>query len=193
MAISPPYPVSGIINDVDGSTVLENVRVTAFNSNTNEWMIGKGAISSNSLGEYTIDLANFSSGYTDNDVIFILAYIGKYKSMEYRITVDTAIGSTTQTIIMHWQEYFVAPTDDLIQVTRLRAYSASNNHTSALTVDLYARKDDVLRKRIRIQANDEADTFFGGLGIDFEGGIAVIHGDDTADRTQVTMKTDDTR
>ena len=50
-----PYLISGTVNDLDGSTLVENINVDAYNSNTGEWI--KVKATSNSIGEYVLDAA----------------------------------------------------------------------------------------------------------------------------------------
>ena len=84
-----PYPVSGYIYESDGSTALENAVVTARNVRTGEFLSLKSV--SNSAGEYIIDLANFSSGYNNGDLVRIYAY----EPSGYFYLGNTTINATT--------------------------------------------------------------------------------------------------
>ena len=91
-----PYPISGIVYDIDGSSVVEGATVTVYNETTGEEL--SESVTTNSNGEYTVDLANFPSGYSDGDVIVVKATkSGTDKIKEYRTTVDTSQGSEGKT------------------------------------------------------------------------------------------------
>lgn len=70
-----PFAVSGIVYDVDGSTALEGVKVGAYNQTNAEWLPSSAQSTTNSNGEYTIDLANFNSGWSSGDIIYVYAKI----------------------------------------------------------------------------------------------------------------------
>jgi len=78
-----PYPISGVVYDTDNSTVVELATVLAYNQTNNESL----SVTTNSSGEYSLDLANYDTDWTAGDVIFISAFIGQ-KSVDYRTTVS---------------------------------------------------------------------------------------------------------
>lgn len=63
---SLPFPITGTITDSGGS-VAGSVTVYARNETNNESI----SVTTNSSGEYTLDLANFSSGYLTSDYVTI--------------------------------------------------------------------------------------------------------------------------
>jgi len=86
------YPISGVVKDSDNSTLLEGATVTAYNE-TNEEEISITS-TTNSVGEYTLDLANLTtSGYADEDYIVLkVTYPDSDKIAQYRFQVDTDVG-----------------------------------------------------------------------------------------------------
>ena len=93
-----PHPVSGIITDSNGSTP-EGTVVIIFNIRTN----GKITGTTNSSGEYTLDLANSSEAeYADGDEILIRALInGEHIRMqEIRKTISTSTGFLNQDLTL---------------------------------------------------------------------------------------------
>ena len=178
-----PYPISGHVYDTDASTAVQGAHVSVYNSRTHESFLGQGT--TNASGEYTVDLANLPSGYADGDVVYLLTWYGR-KSVEYRITVDTSIGSSEQDMTLHFQDYF--PGDQV----RLQAYSISNQHASALRVDLYQREDDTVIISVNVPTADTKTAHFGRRGIVFKGGIAIIPSDYTKNRLSIALKSDDT-
>ena len=98
-----PYPVSGIIKDVDNSTVLKDVIVTAYNETKNEEITVTST--TNSSGEYTLDLANFPTDYENGDTIILKATkSGTDKIKEYRFTIDTGEGSEEKNLTLTYYD-----------------------------------------------------------------------------------------
>lgn len=84
---STPYPVTGIIYSLDGSIAEASATVTAINTSTGE----RTSETTNSDGQYILDLANFASGYSDGDSVVIRATNGT-NSVTTMIGVDETIG-----------------------------------------------------------------------------------------------------
>lgn len=93
-----PYPISGKIYDTDGSTALQGVLVGARNITANEYLPASAQAVTNSSGEYTIDLANLTSGATKGDVIEVLVFKPSGRYAIYETIVDTATGAETKNI-----------------------------------------------------------------------------------------------
>ncbi len=85
---STPYPISGTVKDAD-SVALNNVIVSIINIDTNEEL----TVTTNALGEYVVDLANLTSGYTIGDIISIYASYGRYYDEEFHTTTTDLSGS----------------------------------------------------------------------------------------------------
>jgi len=82
-----PYPISGLVYDTDGTTLLQSVRVSLTNT-TNTSSLDT---TTNSSGEYLFDLANLSNGYSNGDIISLYVSYGRYYT-EVLHTVDTSSG-----------------------------------------------------------------------------------------------------
>jgi hypothetical protein len=82
---SETFPVSGHLYLEDSVTVCEGGIITAFNNETEEEILTTST--TNSLGEYTLDLANFLSGWTAGDYIVLKATKGnKIQQMGFTIS-----------------------------------------------------------------------------------------------------------
>lgn len=172
------YPVTGAVNDVDGSTALVGVTVRVRNVTKGEYMEG----TTESDGSFSIDLYNFPTEPETNDKLQITAYTGK-KSTELRHTVNLGVGAyDTGTINLHW-------TQAILGTARLFAGIFSNQDDSAeYYVELYDREnDDKIVPRIDINSNSSIPFNFGFKGLEFEGGICVIRENDGANTVEVCM------
>lgn len=90
-----PHPVSGNIFDTDGTTPINNVRVSILNAVTNE----AKAVLTNQSGEYLVDLANYPSGFTDGDDISIYASYGRnFKESVQIVNINTGYTEADLTI-----------------------------------------------------------------------------------------------
>jgi len=100
-----PYPISGIVYDIDGSSVVSGATVTAYNETTGEELPTNAVATTNDSRAYVIDLANFPSGYSDGDVIVVKATkSGTDKIKEYRTVVDTSQGSEEKDLILTYYD-----------------------------------------------------------------------------------------
>jgi len=89
-----PYPISGIIYDSD-SEVLNGVTVSVINTDSNEEL----TTTTNSSGEYILDLANLTSGYRNGDLISIYSSYGRRYSEQFH-TVVTSTGYGTKNLTL---------------------------------------------------------------------------------------------
>ena len=95
---SIPYTLTGIIRDVTNA-VLENADVQIYLLRTGEAISG----TTNSAGEYIIDLANMEEEYTANDEIQITAYKKAgdiIRFQQIRRTIDVNSGYTEQNMTL---------------------------------------------------------------------------------------------
>lgn len=91
---STPYPISGTVSD-NSSTLLNGVLVSVVNTESNEEL----TTTTNSIGEYAVDLANLTSGYTIGDKISVYASYGRYYDEEFHTTASSpGYGSVTLTL-----------------------------------------------------------------------------------------------
>lgn len=97
---SSSYPISGVIKDIDNSTLLSGVTVTAYNDTTDEEI--SITSTTNSVGEYSLDLANLVSGYSNGDYVVLKATSGD-KIQQYGFTV-TSTGYEEHNLVMTYQD-----------------------------------------------------------------------------------------
>lgn len=96
-----PFPVSGTITDMNASS-LEGATVYVYDLNNQE---GRQA-TTNSSGQYSVDLANMVNDYEDGDRIIIEAF----KTNPYRYARHEFILSTTDgSFVVEFKGGFKAP------------------------------------------------------------------------------------
>ena len=81
-----PFPIDGIVLDIDGSTALNAAKVIVLNATTAERTSGI----TNSSGQFILDLANLTSGYSNGDKLQITAFYGTgtaIRSLSKRYTI----------------------------------------------------------------------------------------------------------
>jgi len=138
--VNTSYPVSGVVTDQAGAN-LEGARVTVYNKTKDQWLresVHGGT--TNSSGQYTIDLGNQITQWEDNDVIFLVFYErdadgAKFSNAEYRFLIDEGAGSTTQNAVIHSGPAMTGR-------GKVLSVSLSNTTGSALWVQLYDRFND---------------------------------------------------
>uniref|UniRef100_A0A6H1ZRV1 Uncharacterized protein n=1 Tax=viral metagenome TaxID=1070528 RepID=A0A6H1ZRV1_9ZZZZ len=176
-----PYPISGYVYDIDGITVLANIKVTAINTTQGNRLPNTAIATTNSLGEFIIDLANLPTDYANNDKIHIVAYTIK-KSLDSRHTVDTVAGSYSHNMVLHWTTAHLAD-------CYLVGIVVANSYTGGLYVDLYDRGQPEHRIiRIEVAAGETESVFLGDSGKFFTGGICKSLEDETSERINVFTK-----
>ena len=174
-----PYPITGIVTDVDGSTLMASATVRVIDVTLGENI----EVTTASDGSFSADLANLTSAYSDDDAIQVVVYDSdKVKSTDFRHTVDTGTGNyDVGTIYMHW-------TKPILGTSRLLALIASNKSDSAeYTIDLYDRTNDHKILTFDIDTNDPFSPNLGFKGLDFPGGICVIRESDAANTVEIQM------
>ena len=91
-----PYIIQGIVYDTDGTTTLSNVRVTARNERTSQTI----SQNTNASGEYQLDLANLSNGYSNGDIITIYVIFTNLEDFIEHIVVESEGGATSQNLTL---------------------------------------------------------------------------------------------
>ncbi|MBW6469624.1 MAG: hypothetical protein K0A90_00200 [Methanosarcinaceae archaeon] len=140
-----PYPISGVVYEIDTSTVKASATVIAYNQRTTETV----TVTTNSSGEYSLDLANLSSGYNSGDVIFISAYFGN-ESIDYRTTTsasDTVGGSETKNL------YLMFGPSHAYFDTKLLSGIVTNAAAAVGYMKFYDRTNDLEIMDIRVVAS----------------------------------------
>jgi len=89
------YNVSGKVYASDGSTAFPDVEVIVRNTTTNSEI----SDTTDSNGDYSVDLADLSGGYDNGDSLEITANLGSFYNQE-TATVNTGVGSTTQNLTL---------------------------------------------------------------------------------------------
>ena len=172
------YPITGIVYDTDGSTLMTSGNCKLFDVTTGE------SISTNiaSDGSFSIDLANLTS-YSNEDKLQVVLYDStKTKSTEFRHTVNTGLsGYDAGSLYMHW-------TVPILGDSTLMGLVISNKSDSAeYTVDFYDRKYDNKLLSCDVNVNSSFSPTLWFKGIYFEGGICVIRESDAANTVEVQM------
>lgn len=169
-----PYPVSGKVYDETG-TALENATVTLYDVTNHEWLPSDARVTTNALGEYTLDLANFKTDYANGNTILIIAWdSNSIKVAGGEHTVATATGSWEKDLYMHLGKPFFG---NCVMI----GYIITNDQGSEKYVDLYDIYDGNRKLRVHVAASSTISESFGkGRGIFFTGGIIPICETETA-------------
>ena len=93
---SLPYTLYGTVYDTDGTTVLASIKVTARNERSNETI----TTSSASNGQYSLNAANFTSGYADGDIISVFVIYSNYEDYEEHVIVETSGGALINLVLV---------------------------------------------------------------------------------------------
>lgn len=103
---SQSYPLFGVLKD-SSENVVSGATVTCFNVNTGEWLKASAQSTTNSLGEYGIDLYNLDDGYSNNDTIQTVASSGDDRGTITH-AVNTVTGFLNQNLYMKFRssEFF---------------------------------------------------------------------------------------
>ena len=167
-----PYPVDGRVYDMDGSTVITGATVIAFNVTTQE----KTSITTDTSGDFIIDLANLASGYSNGDHIQLTAHYGistGARTLSKRHTVNTSVGmwSPGDMVLHAGAEPFG---------TCFVTFAGVTAGSSARNVEFYDRTYDILVFKISAVANSTEQMSFGYLGQKMEGGFIRVFSSETS-------------
>lgn len=176
------YLINGTVYDLDGSTASDGAKVTIYNVTTKE----KTSTTTNSSGQFLLDLANLASGYTIGDKIVLTAQIGTgsaTRSLSKRKTTAAAdnyewsVGS----IVLHegmeqWGTCYI------VQVAH------TNSSAGGLYVDFYDRDNDVRIFRIEAAAGTTTNVLTQYPGIKMDGGFIRVFESETAAESKVLMQ-----
>ena len=141
---STPYPISGTIKNVDGSTALSGVTVTLYNETLSEEIKTNSIATTASDGTYTVDAANTTSAYLNGDTVVIEARKG-YKIAQTRHTIDTSVGSATADMTLQY-------TDPLGMISSILSDNWQKGRTDNITPSFIITKDGA--SDINFQNND---------------------------------------
>lgn len=180
-----PYPISGVVYDDNGTgstNLVDGATVIVRNVTKNEFE----AVATNSAGEFLVDLANFTTDYSNSDRIQITAFFGAGSNeivLDRRHTIDTAVGFyNAGNMILHpLGDHFFGNYTPTTYVSKkaLLSYSIANRTASAVQVHLYDRLNDRLVMAIVVPATTTINSQIGSyIGKEFDGGICVIYSDE---------------
>ena len=138
--MASPYPLDGIIYESNGTTAVVSLTVSVMNVSTGETQ----TITTNSSGQYLVECANFTSGYTNGDVISIWASYGRYYKEELH-TIDTSVGSGTENLTLSDTLYTHAvycSVDDVRAYFRLTDHDATDTQVHKMILQATSMIDE---------------------------------------------------
>lgn len=150
-----PYSLTGKIYDQETGLVVNGVYVTV-----EDFTLGGSnnlTTTTNSVGEYVLELANLTDSCVDGDVLFVRAEKDG-RCEEYKTTVNLSVGAENKDLYIRPGN--ILKTDEHCILSRI----VINNTTSATKyADLYDRSHDRVIFRIDVPANDVRIVKFGGM------------------------------
>lgn len=135
---SSPFSVYGVVKDTDGSTLLADVDVFVFNKTKNEFHHGSNAgfenLTTNSVGEYQVNLGSYTVGWDIGDKIFITARNGNDTVLSRVIVAGAGI---EQDLTMETLE----PLMELVKFlrTRITDTNSTRDNTASMIMPDYPR------------------------------------------------------
>jgi len=172
-----PFAIAGYVYDVDGSTVVEGAIVGAFNFTKGEWLDYSKKCTTNSSGEYTIDLANLTTQVANGDVIYVYVTYNN-KSANARAILTTAnitAGSWDLNLYLRWgnlkiNEYGAKTID----VEGINSFVASG--TAAKTISIVGVTNDNLLIPINVAQHGTTSARIGKPSLYARGGYWILYG-----------------
>jgi len=155
-----PFPISGKVYDVDGSSVVGNIKVVAYDYTKDKSV----ETTTNSSGEYTLDLANIPGGYDLTDTIYLYAYTnGKHG-------VVRAILSSSDT---SWEQDIYLKEGELV-LWDCKVISILASCGDAKSVMLVEKETERIKGLVNVSAGGTINHYFGKPDIVMKGGFWVI-------------------
>ena len=169
-----PYPISGVVMDTNSTTRVSGATVIAWDVTQQT----STQTTTNTNGEFVMDLANMSVDYADDDRVQIITFTGtgsNHRSLDHRHLVDTAVGTSDQgnMVLKPTEDHYFNSIGNPMNVV---GYIATNTSGTARSIELYDRRNDRLILPIEVPANTTvhlAGNSF-GAGYKFDGGVCVI-------------------
>lgn len=185
---APPYPIGGVIYDINGSTAVVGAYVTVRNFTKNSQLV----TTTNASGEYLIDLANLPfttlPPYENADVIYVMAnYPNRYE--HYRTTVNTTTGYETKNLTLRAGKDPMGLSALSYGSVWLYGGTIDNPSGSALYVDLYEAMTDTRLARFNVPTVTAHSFTYGKIGLEFKGGILVLTAGTGGIATETSMVT----
>lgn len=171
-----PYPVDGTVYDQDGSTAVNGATVIALDVTTQE----KTSITTDSSGDFLLDLGNLASGWTVGDKMQITAFYkdgSARRSLTKRFTVSSTSHSCGSLVLHAGVEPF--------GTSHITFVSVTNSTAAGLYVDFYDRDNDI--KVFRVEAITGTSIAFpiGYLGTRMDGGFVRVFESETSGELEV--------
>ena len=118
----------------------------------------------NSSGEYTLDLANLSGGYDLTDTIYLYAYVSDKNGVVRAILTSTDIS---------WEQDIYLKEGELV-LTDSRVISILASCKTAKSIMLIDRNTERIKGLINVSANGTVSHYFGKPDLYFNNGFWVI-------------------
>jgi len=162
------FPVSGTLTDVDGSTAVASANVYVWSFTNDETV----SCTTNSSGEYSLDLANMSTQWASGDVLYIYAKVSGKSAMARAV-----IGNTDA----YWEVNLYCRSgdntiddSDLGVKQKMRLISLSYTSAGAGTVSIVEKKSDIQMSSLNVSANGTTTDFYGKPGLLASNGFWVL-------------------
>jgi len=174
-----PYPISGIVYDIDGSTAAVGAQVQVVDTTQGKTML---TTSTDSNGAYMLDIGNLSSGYANGDNLYLIAswsdisedtsatsYDGPNKCEFYRTTVNTTTGLEEKNLVLRIGSYIRGDAS-------ITGGKISNNNATVQYVILRELATGRIKDRIYIPASSTYDWHVpnGCNTVTYRGGVIVL-------------------
>lgn len=171
-----PFIVSGTLYDVDGTTAVVNQKITFWNYTNNE----KIHVTTNASGEYTIDLAGWTTQWATSDVVYA------YTATNTKNAVVRAIIGSTDAV---WDLDIYFKVGELV-MNECRIISVFfHSGVSSKTYNIIDIASDLTRYSDHLKVATDYDRsrgmYFGQVGIRFNSGFFVVKaGEDKSSNNQ---------
>lgn len=172
------YAISGVVYD-PSATVVNGAKVTVeYQQGTSIEII---ETTTNSSGQYTLNLANLKTRWADNGIFYLTATKGK-QSAEFRVTADGGKSTLVKNLRLEWRELvrdYTAIADGSIasggiNPTVVHSITVTNKASStAKYVDFRDINDNVICS-VYVTAKLTIPVNFGLMGKRFNGGVVVL-------------------
>ena len=117
-----PFTVAGYVYDNDLTTLMTSGTVVAYNATTNTQT---SAVTINAQGEYTLNLANLSGGYSTGDEIHLIAESLQKKSF-HRQLIGASDTEWTQNMYVDYPQDYVRVVEEQGEILTLK--TVVNSH-----------------------------------------------------------------
>jgi len=170
-----PYPITGLLQDTDGSTAVSGGYVVVYNVDLQESIEGR----TDASGQFMLDLANLTSAYAEGHILHILCW-DRNKSTWHRHTVDVSAGALNLgSIPLHIGAHHTGR-------TRVNVIVVSNKKGTVGHVDFVDGFNNDTLLSIEVAANGTESVYL-AQGLVFKSNICVLREDDTANYFEVCI------